>query len=430
MATTKPQVLVLGGNFAGLASAQKIREYAGDSVDITLIDRKDYLLFVPNIPTDVIENRDPAKHQRMQLRPVLMDDDIRFIQAAVKHVDIVSRAVDFLPSERPGEECQSLHYDYLVIAMGAHLAYDRIPGFAEHGHTVSDLFHGERLRQYLYEGGYKGGPIAIGAAHFHQGNGAEGLQPYPGGSIPYLKAACEGPILEMVTAMENWLKRTDNGTPDKITVFTPDEIIAADAGVKNVEAFLKMATGMGIHYRNNMPDIARLTADGVEFEGGETLEAELKLILPDWVAHDCLRDLPICDNMGFIKTNLLMRNPDHPEIFAAGDCAAVTMPKIGGIGHQEAEIVGRQVALDMGRMDAEEANQPLQPVTFCIGDMGEGKAFYVRSNTWFGGKDDVLKMGRIPYRLKMSYRELFFLTKGKIPGFGLNMAQFAAEKIF
>jgi sulfide:quinone oxidoreductase len=125
-----------------------------------------------------------------------------------------------------------------------------------------------------------------------------------------------------------------------------------------------------------------------------------------------------------------MRNPDHPEIFALGDCAAVTVPKIGGIGHQEAEIVGRQLALDMGRMDADEANEPLRPVTFCIGDMGEGKAFYVRSNTWFGGKDEVLKMGRVPYQLKMSYRNLFFLTHGKVPGFGLNLAQFTAERVF
>ena len=431
MTPSKPHVVVLGGNFAGLASAQKIREYVGSSVNITLIDRKDYLLFVPNIPTDVMENRDPAKHQRLQLRAALKSDDIEFVQGIVKQVDVAQRTVDFLPFERPGAECEVLHYDYLVIAMGAHLAYDKIPGFAEHGHTVSDLFHGERLRQYLHEGGYHGGPIAIGSAHFHQGDGAEGLAPYPGGSIPYAHAACEGPIMELTTALASWLVTSGKGTPEKITVFTPEEeLIAADAGENNVRHFLKLIAGMGIHYRKNMPDIARLTAAGVEFDGGETIEAELKIILPDWVAHECLRDLPIADSKGFIKTNLLMRNPDHPEIFAAGDCAAVTMPKIGGIGHQEAEIIGRQVALDLGLMDPEEANQPLQPVTFCIGDMGEGKAFYVRANTWFGGKEEVLKIGRIPYRLKMRYRDLFFLTNGKIPGFGLDIAQFAAEKIF
>ncbi|MDZ7803129.1 NAD(P)/FAD-dependent oxidoreductase [Thiohalophilus sp.] len=430
MTISKPHVVVLGGNFAGLGSAQKIREYAGDSVDITVIDRKDYLLFVPNIPTDVMENREPDLHQRMQLRPTLASDDIAFIQGEVRHIDIGQRTVDFQPSERPGAEGEELHYDYLVIAMGAHLAYDHLPGFAEHGHTVSDLFHGERLRQYLHEGGYQGGPIVIGSAHFHQGNGAEGLVPYPGGSIPYAQAACEGPILELTTAMASWLTISGKGKPDKITVFTPEEeLIAADAGENNIRQFLDMIGGMGIHYRKNMPDITQLTAEGIEFEGGETVEAELKIVLPDWVAHDCLRDLPIADSMGFIKTNLLMRNPEHPEILAAGDCVAATMPKIGGIGHQEAEIVGRQVALDMGRMDADEANEPLQPVVFCIGDMGEGRAFYVRSNTWFGGQDEVLKMGRIPYRLKMSYRDLFFMTRGKVPSFGLPLAQFAAEKL-
>jgi len=426
----KPEVLVLGGNFAGLAAAQKIREYAGDSVNITLVDRRDYLLFVPNIPSDVMENRDPELHQRMQLRATLDDDDIDFIQAQVEHVDIDAKTVAFRPTERPGEEVQTVSYDYLVLAMGAHLAYDRIEGFAEHGHTVSDLFHGQKLREYLFEGGYKGGPVAIGSAHFHQGDGAEGLHPYPGGSIPYAKAACEGPVLELATAMASYLTHEAKSSPSQITVFTPEEYIAADAGENNIKAFLKMADGMGIHYRNKMADIKRLTTDGVEFADGQSIEAELKLVLPDWVAHDCLRDLPIADSAGFIKTDLLMRAPGHPEIFALGDCAAVTVPKIGGIGHQEAEIVGRQVALDMGRMDADEANEPLQPVVFCIGDMGQGKAFYVRSNSWFGGKDEVLKMGRIPYQLKMSYRNLFFMTHGKVPGFGLNLAQFAAEKVF
>lgn len=163
---TKPQVLVLGGNFAGLGAAQKIRQYAGDSVDITVMDLRDYLLFVPNIPSDVMENRNPELRERMQLRPVL--------------------------------------------ALGAHLAYDRIEGFAEHGHTVSDLFHGKKLREYLFDGGYKGGPIAIGAAHFHQSDGADGLEPYPGGSIPHARAACEGPVLEMSTALASYLTHEAN----------------------------------------------------------------------------------------------------------------------------------------------------------------------------------------------------------------------------
>ena len=57
---SKPKILVLGGNFAGLASAQNLRRECGNDVDITVIDRKSYLLFVPNIPGDAFEDRDPA----------------------------------------------------------------------------------------------------------------------------------------------------------------------------------------------------------------------------------------------------------------------------------------------------------------------------------------------------------------------------------
>ncbi len=39
---TKPHVLVLGGNFAGIGAAQKILEHAPDSVTMTVIDRKPY----------------------------------------------------------------------------------------------------------------------------------------------------------------------------------------------------------------------------------------------------------------------------------------------------------------------------------------------------------------------------------------------------
>jgi len=184
---TKPHVVVLGGNFAGLGSAQKIREYAGDSVDITVIDRKSSLLFVPNIPAEVFADRDPALSMYMDIIKPLERDDIRFLPGEVKAIDVETRRVEYLPSERPGSAMESISFDYLVIALGARLAYDRIEGFAEYGDTLSDTYHGNNLRRYLHED-YKGGPIAIGSARFHQGDGAEGLAPYPGGTIPLAEA--------------------------------------------------------------------------------------------------------------------------------------------------------------------------------------------------------------------------------------------------
>ena len=76
----KPRVLVLGGNFAGLGSAQEIRRFCGEAVDITVLDRKNYLLFVPNIPAEVFEGRDPAKSLRMDIPGALDEDRIEFVQ--------------------------------------------------------------------------------------------------------------------------------------------------------------------------------------------------------------------------------------------------------------------------------------------------------------------------------------------------------------
>jgi sulfide:quinone oxidoreductase len=424
---SKPKILVLGGNFAGLASAQNLRRECGNDVDITVIDRKSYLLIVPNIPGDVFEDRDPALRQRMDLVEVLDKDGIAFLHAEVRSIDVDAKKVEFVPAERPGAETESLPYDYLVVALGNRLAYDKVEGFAAHGFSVGDIYHANRLRHYLSHE-YRGGPIAIGSARFHQGDGAKGLEPYPGGSIPDALAACEGPPVEVMLSMATWLKNHDKGGPDKVTVFTPADLIAEDAGEEVVHKLLDIAGGMGFNYVNKGKDITRLTAEGVELASGQTIESEISIIFPDWVPHDFLRDLPIADSEGFIKTDLKMRNPDYPEVFAAGDCAAVVVPKLGAIGHQTAEIAAKGIAADLGHIDASEV-EPLKPVVYCIGDMGDRKAFYIRSNSWFGGDTQVLKMGHTAHFLKEQYRHLFFMRDGKMPSWGLDAAEALQERI-
>lgn len=425
---TKPHILVLGGNFAGLGVAQKLRDFAGDSVRITLIDRKTYLLFVPNIPADIFENRDSALHQRMDLVKPLTDDDVGFIHAEVTGIDVDTKSVTFRPAERPGAESQKICYDYLVVALGNRLAYDRIEGFAENGHAISDIYHGNRLRHYLHNE-YKGGGIAVGAAWFHQGDGASALEPYPGGSIPIAEAACEGPVVEAGMAAVNWLEKHGKGTGRDVTIFTPAALIAEDAGVENVRKLLRLASEKDVSYFSDIKDVRRLTDRGIDFADGRSLEAEVRIILPDWVAHDILQGLPISDNQGFIVTDLLMRNPRYPEVFACGDAAAATVPKLGAIGHQQSEIVARQIACDLGKMSREDADTPLKPMVYCIGDTGAHSAFYIRANTYFGGDTEVLEIGHIPYALKMQYRRMFMASHGRIPPWGLTAAELAAERL-
>lgn len=422
MTKARPHALVLGGNFAGLGAAQKIREYAGEAVRITVVDRKAYLDYIPNIPLEIFAGRDPAVTMHMDLVDALAKDDIAFEQAEVEGINLEAQKVTVRPNERPGSPTYALSYDYLVIALGARLAFDEIEGFAEHGHTVSDAFHANRLIDYL-ENHYQGGPIAVGSARFEQGR--IGKPDW----LPIALAACEGPPVEVSLALAHWLVEKGKGGPSNITIFTPAEMIAEDAGEEVVKKLLSAASSMGFHYLNNTGDIERLTADGIEFANGKKLETEVNIIFPNWKPHAFLKGLPISDEVGFIITDMKMRCPGFPNVFACGDAAAMTVPKLGAIGHQETEIVGKQIAKDMGTISAAVADEPWMPEVVCIGDMGGGKAFYIHSNSWFGGDVQELQMGRVPFVQKLAYKEIFFRNHGKMPAWALPLAEWSAENV-
>ncbi len=422
MKKARPHILVLGGNFAGLGAAQKIRQYAGDKASITVVDRKAYLDYIPNIPLEIFAGRDPAITMHMDLVDTLARDDIEFEQAEVESIDLASETVTVRPTERPGSPTYDLPYDYLVIALGARLALDDIEGFAEHGHTVTDAFHANRLMDYL-ENDYRGGPIAVGSARFEQGT--KGKPDW----LPIALAACEGPPVEVSLALAHWLGENGKGGPSNITMFTPAELIAEDAGEEVVNKLLKAASSMGFGYVNNTQDIKRLTAKGIEFANGQSLETELNIVFPNWKPHPFLKGLPISDEVGFIVTDMRMRCPGYPKVFACGDAAAITVPKLGAIGHQEAEVVGKQIAKDLGVLDARDADEEWMPEVICIGDMGGGKAFYIHSNSWFGGDTQELEMGYLPFAQKLAYKEMFFRNHGKIPWWGLPLAKWSAENI-
>jgi len=272
---SQPHILVLGTNFAGLTIGRYIREYAGEKVRITCIDRKPYLTFIPNIPLEVWNNKNPEQSLHMGFIKFLDRDNIDFIQAEVRQIDVESKQVEYTPVERLGSAAEEISYDYLVIALGNRLAFDEIEGFGKYGHTFSDTYYGDKVRRYLHGGGYKGGPVAIGSDLFVQGK-SEKLP-----DIPVAKAACEGPPVEISFSMASWLEKKGLGGAENITMFTPAEVIAEDAGEQILEQLLPMVKEMGFGYQANTKGIKRIYEDGIEFRDGSSLEAELKIIFPN-----------------------------------------------------------------------------------------------------------------------------------------------------
>lgn len=418
----KKQVLVLGSNFAGLSVARFIHDEAKDAVEITVIDKKNYVNFIPNIPIEVFNNRNPVNTMEFDFRHHLKADGSNFIQGAVEKIDVDNKTVYYTPSERDGASEEKMTYDYLVIALGAKLAYDKIEGFVEYGHTFSDTYYGNEIRKYLHEE-YKGGPIAVGSDLFIQGKSPK----LP--KIPIAAAACEGPPVEIAFSFADWLKRNGKGDAKKITLFTPGEVIAEDAGKKILDQLLPMVSEMGYGYRNNTQGIKRLYKEGIEFKDGSSLEAEIKIIFPNWEPHDFMKGLPISDDQGFVITNLFMQNPDYPEVFACGDAASVTVPKLGSIGHSEAVVVAKMIA-KATRKDYNEKIDPVHIYLLCFGDMGHAKGFYMHTDEWWGGDFSVLKMGYTPYLFKMGFKVGYEILGGNVPHWGMPIAEYVGDHSF
>lgn len=104
-----PRVIIVGGGFGGLACARKLD---GKSVDVVLVDRRNYHLFTPllyQVATALVNAPDIAYPFRASFR---RSRNVRFRQGHVTQVDFDNRTI----RTSTGAE---LAYDYLVIASGS-----------------------------------------------------------------------------------------------------------------------------------------------------------------------------------------------------------------------------------------------------------------------------------------------------------------------
>lgn len=88
-----------------------------------------------------------------------------------------------------------------------------------------------------------------------------------------------------------------------------------------------------------------------------------------------------------------------------GDAAAVTVPKLGSLGHREAEIVADGLARELGATDEEPEEMTFEVV--CMGDMGGHRGFCMHTDEWWGGNTSILKIGYTPHMLKMGFKEMY-----------------------
>ncbi len=293
-AKSKPKILVLGGGFGGLETSFYLRMYLSDQVKVTLVSDRDCFIFRPNsiyVPFGL----DPEK-LKIGLQKPLKRKNITLVKAKVQEINVAGKIVH--------ADGLKLPYDFLVIATGAEVRPEEVPGLKENAHniwTTDDMLKLRASFENLRERARAGRQQKV-------------LFLIP----PNNK--CSGPLYEMVFMLETWLHRNGVRKQVDITWTTFEETYIQVFGPRLHEIVVQEFEQRGVIGYNKYT-VEKVDKNEVVYHNGQHLPFDLLISFPPYVASTLFSSLPV-DDRGFITTNLTTRQvADHSEIYAVGDAS-------------------------------------------------------------------------------------------------------------
>ncbi len=328
-------VVVLGGGFGGLEAAFDLRLLAGERTRITLVSDQDHFLFKPNsiyVPFGL----DPARLRVPLSRPAARRE-IELVQGRAHEIDADSRKV--------AVDGRRIPYDFLVVATGAGMRAEEVPGLAEH--AISTWTPEDMLSLRDAFGGL--------AAASPQGSRRRVLFLVP----PNNK--CAGPLYEIVLMLETWLRRRDARQAAEIVWATYEDTYIQTFGPRLHEVVEAEFERRGIEGHHGHV-VERVEPDVVAFTNGARLGYDLLVAFPPYVASTPFAGLP-ADDRGFLTTELASRRVlRHPEVFAVGDAGDFPV-KQAFLAFLQADAAASVIAAEV---TGTEPQTFFDPVSMCV----------------------------------------------------------------
>lgn len=332
---TKPKVVVLGGGFGGLEAMFYLRHRLTNKVDLTLVSDQDYFLFKPNtiyIPF----GEDPEKFKIDLIRPT-QRKKIEFIQATVQDV-----APD---AKRVYTDRGEVDYDYVVIATGAAMRPEEIPGLKENALT---LWTPQQMLQ-LREG------LARTVEKAKAGQRQKILFLVP----PNNK--CAGPLYELALMTDTWLRKHVARDPVDITWTTMEESFIQAFGPRLNTVVTQEFEERGIHGFKGFV-VTSIEPGVVHYQNKETRPYDLLVSFPPYIAQKTFPSLPH-DERGFIHVNPTSRRvADQNEVFAVGDAADFPI-KQAFLALLQADAAAEHIAADILGV---KPTVDFEPMSMCV----------------------------------------------------------------
>jgi NADH dehydrogenase len=143
------RVLILGGGFAGVLTAQALERRLGrrTDVEIWLVSRDNFMLFTPLLP-EVCSGVLEPRHVVNALRGMVKRPSSWCITAEAREIDLDGKVVTVLGGDG---DLHRLHYDTLVLALGGVTHTFGIPGIDQHAVGMKTLADAFSLRNRMIE---------------------------------------------------------------------------------------------------------------------------------------------------------------------------------------------------------------------------------------------------------------------------------------
>ncbi len=351
----RERILILGAGFGGLASANLLRIGLTPEYQITVVDKNQYFMMgLANLW--ILNGTRRLEDSRIALNR-LENKGISFVNDEITSIDLSRNNVTTRANHK-------LNYDYLIIALGAELAPERINGFE--GHACFNLYNAEevpKLRQEILS--LKSGRIAICIADI----------PYKCPPAPYEASLL---INEMLVK---------NGTRDSIDldVYVPTPISLPVAGAKISQDVVNLLNNNHIHF-HPLHKLKRISDKQIEFENRNRINYDLLLTIPPHRVPHVIKNSPLITHEGqdWINVDRFTLKTQYKNVFAIGDVTNIrldqniSIPKAGIFAEGEAKVVSQQIINDITNKTAHTSKFGTKG--FCFMEIGNKRAGYIEAD--------------------------------------------------
>ena len=311
------KVVILGGGVGGTIVANLLaKKLRPDEAEITVVDLTGKHVYQPGFVYVAFEHQQPKR---------LVRDERKLLRKRVKLVVGEAVKIDAEGKKVHLADGTVLDYDRLVIALGARLTPDELPGYKEAAHHFYSLEGAVELRKALEA--FQGGKVVVTVA-----------------SVPY---KCPPAPSEAACQLDYYF--TKRGIRDKVDIhfLSPLSRVFPLEPVNPVveQVFAKHNIRSTIFFNTESIDQENKTVNSIE---GESIPYDLLIMVPPHRGAKVVEDSALGDRGGWLPTDkFTLRTKAHADIFALGDCTDVPVSKSGAAAHFQAKVIAESLVADI-----------------------------------------------------------------------------------